>query len=120
MASFSIHDLLGLNKDKQRTGSKCETGVGSFFKPQKESRQEHTEEDDDVIDVESYDEDNSHQLVTVEVRTMRHASNRSSSRKRKRTEPAKERESTPDTDGEWSAQTMLNVLSHALVLKIYN
>ena len=100
MDSFSIHDLLGLNKDKQRTGSKCETGVGSFFKPQKESRREHTKEDDDVIDVESYDEDNSHQLVTVEVRTMRHASNRSSSRKRKRTEPAKERESTPDTDGE--------------------
>ena len=39
---------------------------------------------------------------------MRHASsvNRSSSsRKRKRTEPAQERDSTPDTDGEWSAPT---------------
>ena len=105
MASFSIHDLLGLNKGGQRNG---EAGASFFKSPQKDSgRGEKSAEGDnqDHIDVESYDEDNSHQLVTVEVRTMRHASSMrrsSTSRKRKRTESAanREREVTPDTDGE--------------------
>ena len=106
MASFSIHDLLGLNK----ASSKSNASDGGANRKQNDGAAKG--EDDHVdIDVESLHEDSlydaAHQLVTVEVRTMRHASsvNRSSSsRKRKRTEPAQERDSTPDTDGEWEAR----------------
>ena len=93
MASFSIHDLLGLGKSDSRKTSDDSAG---------KSKSQTAEED---IDVETLHEDvynAAHQLVTVEVRTVRHAASslsRSSSRKRKRTEETKERESTPDSDG---------------------
>ena len=101
MASFSIQDLLGLGKDSRTNGR----SNGSFKPPpaakSKDAKPKQDPAADDCdIDVESLEEDSA-QLVTVEVRTV-HASSvsRSSSRKRKRPEEAaEESESSPDSDG---------------------
>ena len=122
MASFSIHDLLGLGKESSTTGGSCKSviefpagtaKINSSSKdfaatnPPKTDNTAAAGEEDHDVDVETFDEDDDahHQLVTVEVRTVRHASSlsrSSSSRKRKRAteQPDKEREATPDSEGE--------------------
>ena len=106
MASFSIQDLLGLSSKECRPA--CGNGKSSAEKAatdkDERSRRDSdaAREDDHDIDVETFEEDDAHQLVTIEVRTVRHASSvhRSSSRKRRRTEQAQERrEITPESDG---------------------
>ena len=117
MASFSIHDLLGLGKESG-TSAADHSKTEGFLKPspilksnKKATDHEEAAREEDDIDVESFDEAGAHQLVTVEVRTVRHAASslsRSSSRKRKRTEETKERESTPDSDGKLSTLITIN------------
>ena len=105
MASFSIQDLLGLSSKECRTAcgngkSSAEAAADKDERSRRDS--DAAREEDNDIDVETFEEDDAHQLVTVEVRTVRHASSvhRSSSRKRKRTEQAQEhREITPESDG---------------------
>ena len=107
MASFSIHDLLGLGKAAE--GGLKTDGTA---KTKKQDGAAAEDERDRSINVETLEEEEEynheahHQLVTVEVTTMRHESSlsrSSSSRKRKRTtDQAAERENTPVSDGKSS------------------
>lgn len=108
MSSFSIQDLLGL-----RSNNSCKTEAGKSAAAQEDAVAEDVH--DINVDVETVHEEQheddvynaAHQLVTVEVRTIHSSSSvsRSSSRKRKRTEQAKEHDSaTPESDGKSSGK----------------
>ena len=103
MSSFSIQDLLGL-----RSNDSCKTEAGKGAAAQKHAAAEDNQDINVRTVHEEQHEDDvynaAHQLVTVEVRTIHSSSSvsRSSSRKRKRTEQAKEREATPESDGKSS------------------